>query len=116
MSAGSDCMNSWLQDGWEQTGCTALLVQNDEAAIGAMKAMQASGIDVPGDVSIVGFDGSEICAFVTPRLTTVDVPLREIGTQGLKLLIRQIEVGQAEIEKHVLPVELRVRESTASPR
>lgn len=116
MSAGSDNMNAWLQDGWEKLGCTALLVQNDEAAVGAMKALQARGIKVPEDLSIVGFDNTEVCEYVTPRLTTVEVPLREIGAQGLKLLLRQIKTQTMNTEQRMLPVKLRVRESTAAPR
>ena len=116
MSAGCDEMRSWLEADWKSLGCTALLVQNDEAAVGVLEALRAAKIMVPDEVSVIGFDGMEICDYVSPRLSTVEVPLREIGALGLQLLIEQIKQPKTEVAHHVLPVSLKVRESVSTPR
>ena len=89
---GRDGMTRWLNEDWRELGCTALLAHNDELAVGVIEAMQASGIRVPEDVSVVGFDGLEIAEYFRPRLTTVEVPLEEIGAQGARLLLEQIRL------------------------
>src|SRR5690606_36883289 len=66
-------MQIWLEEGWKKTRCTALLVQNDQAAIGAMQLLQQKGIRVPDKVSIVGFDGTELCDYTSPRLASVQL-------------------------------------------
>lgn len=105
----------WLQEDWHQLGCTALICQNDEAALGAIQAFTDAGMEVPKDISIVGFDGTEYCNLVSPALTSVELPLRDIGALGLELLIRQIEAGTVSEEHKVLPVRLQPRASTAAP-
>ena len=121
---GEDAMTDWLRDetkqGWKATGCTALLCQNDQMAVGAMAALQAHGVEVPRDVSIVGFDGTGISEYCSPRLTTVEVPLREIGARGVELLMKQIESRcgstRSAAASVVLPVKLKVGASSAPPK
>jgi len=113
--AGEEIMGRWLKDDWNKIGCTALLCQNDATAVGAAAALSGAGIKVPNDVSLVGFDGSEIGEYSSPRLTTVEVPLREIGARAVEILSRQIEADQVSIEHQILPTQLRVRESTTAP-
>jgi len=109
-------MRNWLADGWFDLGCTALICQNDNAAIGAMGVLREAGISIPGDVSVVGFDGTEISRLCTPALTTVELPLASIGRRGMELLLAHIErdepadLHQDAVER--LPVQLRVRAST----
>jgi DNA-binding LacI/PurR family transcriptional regulator len=105
----------WLRDGWKQFGCTALLCHNDETATGAIQAFHEAGLRVPEDVSVVGFDGTEYCDLVTPRLSTVEVPLREIGAAGIELLLQQFERNAISAEHRVLPTRWHARESTAPP-
>lgn len=112
---GEAVMRDWLQTNWRQLGCTAIMAHNDEAAIGVMKALREQGIAVPDDLSVVGFDGTELCELSTPMLTTVKVPLRELGASAVRLLAQQI--GQnvvLEPQKLLLPVQLKEGESVVN--
>ena len=110
-------MSQWLRESWHELGCTAILALNDHVAVGIIKALREAGIDVPGDVSVIGFDDNELCEYVTPRLTSIAVPLQEIGATATELLLRQIESGSGPAgATTVLPVRLTVRDSTAPSR
>ena len=65
---------------------TAVFVANDEMAFGAINELRRMGLDVPGDLSITGFDDIEIAEIVTPALTTVHVPHRNMGKGAASLL------------------------------
>ncbi len=106
-------MQSWLGDDWRELGLTALLAHNDQAAMGAIAALQEAGLRVPEDISVVGFDGTEASECCTPRLTTVEVPLREIAARGAELLLDLLAGNSLAPEPVVLPVRLVARESTA---
>jgi DNA-binding LacI/PurR family transcriptional regulator len=118
---GYDDMQEWLGEGWSTLGCTAILAHNDETAVGVIAALQEAGLRVPEDVSVVGFDGTEIAHFHRPRLTTVEVPLEEIGARGFELLMQQVnrplsEIGQARSQMQLsLPTQLQIGQSTAPP-
>jgi len=112
--AGYEAMKNWLRNGWSELNCTALLAHNDEVAIGAMTSLREAKIRVPQDVSIVGFDGLPIGEFLSPRLTTVEVPLREIGSRAVEKLLQQIEADEVLCEHEMFPATLCVRESVAS--
>lgn len=73
---------------------TAVLCGNDVLAVGAMREAQHMGLDVPRDVSITGFDDLELASIVTPPLTTVHVPHRQMGTQAADALVDMVETGQ----------------------
>ncbi|MEM6460443.1 MAG: LacI family DNA-binding transcriptional regulator [Pseudomonadota bacterium] len=66
---------------------TAVLCGNDVLAAGALMMARQLGIDVPGDVSITGFDDIELSQIVSPALTTVHVPHREMGRGAARLLV-----------------------------
>ncbi|WP_170517226.1 LacI family DNA-binding transcriptional regulator [Ruegeria atlantica] len=70
---------------------TAILCGNDVLAVGALHRAQEMGLNVPGDVSITGFDDIELARIVTPRLTTVHVPHREMGRRAASELIGMLE-------------------------
>ncbi|MBC3765362.1 LacI family DNA-binding transcriptional regulator [Neptunicella marina] len=92
---------------------TALFCFSDNIAFGAMSALHDAGLKVPDDISVVGFDDTEYAAFMTPALTTMHQPLKEIGKNCMALLLAQIEkrpISQRCIE---LPIKLQVRRSTA---
>jgi LacI family transcriptional regulator len=94
---------------------TAIFAFNDDMAIGAMRAAGELGIGIPADVSIVGFDDSNVAQFVTPGLTTVRQPLTEMGRTAAGLLLRMLE-GETPLTLHEeLPTSLVVRASTAPP-
>lgn len=95
---------------------TALFVANDEMAWGAMRAARALGLDVPKDVSIVGFDDLAPSAAFDPPLTTVSQPRAAIGRHAMRLLLDRLG-GEADDPPVtlVLPTVLVVRGSTAPP-
>jgi GntR family transcriptional regulator of arabinose operon len=99
-------MRDWLESDWSELGCTAVLAHNDEVAIGIMGAFAEYGLNVPQDVSVVGFDGTMICDLCTPKLTSIKVPLREIGSRAVKVLMEQLQGGVKTPEKITLPVQL----------
>jgi LacI family transcriptional regulator len=90
---------------------TAILAGNDKMAVGAMYALQQSGKRVPADVSIVGFDDMQDAAFANPALTTVHLPLYEVGVLACERLVNRIQ-GLTEPVRAVLPTHLVVRNST----
>jgi DNA-binding LacI/PurR family transcriptional regulator len=107
-------MARWLREDWSTLGCTALLAHNDEFAIGALRALREAGLHVPGDVSVAGFDGTELAKHARPSLTTMAVPLYEIGATGVKLLARRLKKEGSE-STQVLAARLKVGGSTAAP-
>lgn len=109
---GRSEMKHWLEDDWHKLGCTAFLTVNDEMAIGAIETLQGAGIRVPDDVSVVGFDGTQIGEYFRPRLTSVKMPLRQIGERGVELLLDQIRGEDTAAQSEVLPMKLLVRDST----
>ncbi|HWZ52040.1 MAG TPA: LacI family DNA-binding transcriptional regulator [Granulicella sp.] len=92
---------------------SALVCVHDWAAVGAIRALQEEGIDVPRDVSVVGFDDIVGAAFHTPRLTTIRQPLRRMGQLAATILLDRIAQPEREYAGTVLvKPELIVREST----
>ena len=94
---------------------TALFAMSDLMAIGAFRALKDRGLDVPGDVSVIGFDGLPVDTYLVPRLTTVDQPTAAMAQRGLELLLDAIENGAAA--KHeAVPFTLMYRESIGKAR
>lgn len=100
-------MRAWLDSDWHHLGCTALIVQNDHAAIGVMQILQEEGISVPDQVSVIGFDGTNSCDLVRPRLTSIRIPFYEMGREAVRALREQIENGAQAPRSIILPVKLR---------
>jgi DNA-binding LacI/PurR family transcriptional regulator len=100
------------------TAFTALFCFNDVSAIGAIRALRETGLRVPQDVSVVGFDDVQSAAFQNPGLTTVRQPLRTMGMIAGESLIRQIAAGNdhAPMKQLVVDPEFVVRESTCAPQ
>ncbi len=95
---------------------TAIFGFNDNSAIGALRVARARGLRVPEDLSIVGFDDSELSAIVTPALTTVRQPLAEMGRMAVSLLLRLMDQQRLEALHIELKTRLIVRDSTARVR
>ncbi|MBC8059423.1 MAG: LacI family DNA-binding transcriptional regulator [Clostridiaceae bacterium] len=92
---------------------TAIVCANDEMAFGALNYLFDKGINVPGEVSIIGFDDIKISRFIRPRLTTLHQPISEIGNMSAKILIDMINKGEKIQDKDiVLKGSIEVREST----
>jgi DNA-binding LacI/PurR family transcriptional regulator len=94
---------------------TALFAYNDLAAIGAIRAIREAGLEVPTDVSVIGFDDIEAANYHSPTLTTVRQPLKEMGEIAAKTLMQAIESKRGADEIAVKP-QLMVRQSTAAAR
>jgi LacI family transcriptional regulator len=94
---------------------TAVFTSADTAAFGAIKAVRAAGLQVPDDISIVGFDDIPEASLVMPPLTTVRQPLMEMGTTAVRLLQRLMEEPAATARKTELETELVIRGSAAPP-
>jgi len=92
---------------------TAVFCSNDEMAVGAMKATFEAGLNVPTDISIMGFDGNELGDYLTPALTTVRRPIVEVSRKGAEKLLYIIEGGNAQGEKIYINTELVKRDSVA---
>jgi DNA-binding LacI/PurR family transcriptional regulator len=92
---------------------TALFAFNDISAMGAIRALRESGLHVPEDVSVVGFDDIQSAAYQNPGLTTVRQPLREMGRAAAEILLKRINRPGSELQdRHIVEPELVVRETT----
>jgi DNA-binding LacI/PurR family transcriptional regulator len=98
-----------------QRDVTAVLAVNDDVATGIVRALIDSGRDVPGDVSVIGFDDTPLAAYTRPSLTTVAQDFVELGRRTFRLLHSQLATGDRPVEPIVLPTRLLVRESTGPP-
>ncbi len=94
---------------------TAVFVANDQMALGLLRHLHEEGLEVPGDVSVVGFDDVPEAAYFTPPLTTVRQDFGAVGRKCLKLLLRQIERRDRAWKREVVPAKLIVRRSTSAP-
>ncbi|MDX1934595.1 MAG: LacI family DNA-binding transcriptional regulator [Capsulimonadales bacterium] len=93
---------------------TALFVCNDNIALSLLKAARDLNVSIPGTLSLIGFDDTDLASLSAPALTTIRHPLRDIGATAARLLIERIE-GRAVPERHIFTPELVVRASTAPP-
>ena len=97
---------------------TALLCMSDAMAIGAMSAARELGLRIPDDLSVVGFDDIDLAAHVEPALTTVHQPIRQKGSDAVRLLLAEVEQRDTNRPEHVrLETRLIIRGSTGpAPR
>ncbi len=94
---------------------TAVFAVNDLAALGALHAIADAGLRVPGDISVVGFNDVFHATYVTPLLTTMQVPHRAMGARAVERLIAMIIDGVWPERPLLLPVALVARESSGPP-
>ena len=97
-------------------GCTAIICGSDMMALGAIRALRAQGLDVPHDVSVVGFDNSPMLDFTDPPLTSVHQPVEAMGAVATTALIDEIGGRLAPRAEVIFRPELIVRESTGPAR
>jgi DNA-binding LacI/PurR family transcriptional regulator len=95
---------------------TAVFAANDQMALGIMRALHEAGRDVPGDVSVVGFDDMAEAEAFWPPLTTVHQDFAEIGRRSIQMLLQEIEEHSRGVGTTIVPTRLVVRASTAAPR
>ncbi len=97
-------------------GCTGIVCASDLMALGAVRAARQRGLDVPTDVSVVGYDDSPLIAFTDPPLTTVRQPVQAMATAAVGALIEEIHGNPVQRTEFVFQPELVVRGSTAQVR
>jgi LacI family transcriptional regulator len=90
---------------------TAIIALNDSMAVGALSVLRQRGLDVPGRVSVTGFDDMPIARDVTPALTTVRLPLVEMGERAMSLALGGAQMGHVETAE----AEVIWRDSLAAP-
>ncbi|MGH8188516.1 MAG: substrate-binding domain-containing protein, partial [Steroidobacteraceae bacterium] len=99
---------------------TAIFASNDDMAAAAVSVAHRRGLDVPRDISIVGFDDTPIAMTVWPELTTVRQPIAAMAATAVELLVRSIrrrKEGEARVVvDHVVAHVLVKRDSVAAPR
>jgi len=96
----------------DHPGITALLALNDDMAIGVLSTLRARGVSVPGQVSVTGFDDVAVAGDLAPSLTTVRLPMAEMGEQALLLALKD---PGTRPRRRTVGAELVVRGSTGSP-
>lgn len=93
---------------------TGIVCHNDEVAMGLIQYLIKSGIEVPRDISVCGIDNIVLSHFYNPSLTTIDLPIKEMGEKAVELLLKMIDGQKPSIEEIYIryPVQLIVRDST----
>jgi len=91
---------------------TAIFAQNDDMAAGAIIAAGELGISVPGELSVAGFDDSQIASTVWPRITTIRQPIRAMAQAATDALVKLMEGSHRTPEHRLMPYELIIRGST----
>jgi LacI family transcriptional regulator len=100
-----------------ERGADAVFVASDTMALGALRAARDLGVDVPGDVAVVGFDGFGGSQSSLPPLTTIEQPVSDTAVRAVELLLDLVSGAQSSPTSIVLPVKLVERDSTdRSPR
>jgi LacI family transcriptional regulator len=103
---------AWLLE--QQVPFTALACANDEMAAGAMGVARARGLEVPADLSIVGFDNAPISRYVYPKLATVDYPIAAMSRMAANWVLRNVYGNDTVEVQHVFEPSIIERESTRS--
>ena len=100
-------VQQWLVDGID---FTAVFAGDDDTATGVLSALHRAGKKVPHDVKVVGFDDLPVARFLNPPLTTVKVPIEQVGRQAIRQLVRLVRGQHADLQT-VMKTELVIRES-----
>jgi len=85
-----------------------------EFAAAAIRALRDANLDVPEDVSVIGFDDIQLAAYHTPRLTTIPQPLRDIGETAARILLQRLHGFRDYPIEFAVPPELIIRGTTAA--
>lgn len=110
----------WPESAYEEFGAVldagggprAVICLNDRVAMGVYQALTARGLTVPGDVSVVSFDDSDLAAWLQPPLSSVALPHRELGAEAVRLLL---EGDPPRVGEITVPMPIRIRESIGPP-
>ncbi len=94
---------------------SAIFAQNDQMAVGILRAARDAGLTVPDELSVIGVDDIPLAAYFAPPLTTVRQDFADIGRQAVRLLISALEQPSSPPEHLLLAGDMIVRRSTAAP-
>lgn len=98
------------------TGVTAIVAANDDMAVGVVMAAMKRGLDVPGDLSVTGFDGSRLGDIIWPQLTTVKQPVEAMAAEVTSMLLEEIVAKEHEKQAVKFDVTNLIRNTTASAK
>jgi LacI family repressor for deo operon, udp, cdd, tsx, nupC, and nupG len=91
-----------------------VIATSDDMAISFISRVQRMGLNIPGDLSVVSFDGSPVCEFSSPPLSTIEQPVEEMGQAAVDMLMERIDAADKGMAmRHVVPSKLIRRESFA---
>ncbi|RAP74568.1 LacI family DNA-binding transcriptional regulator [Paenibacillus montanisoli] len=90
---------------------TAVFAVSDDMALGAMNCIHDQGLQVPADISVMGFDGSQLTELVRPTLTSMEQPIHEMGRVTMKALLQHISSGEFLEEDIIMEHRLAERQS-----
>lgn len=108
-TGGQEALNALFAKG---VPFTAVVCANDDMAAGAMAAAHERGLDLPKDLSIVGFDDSPIARYVYPKLTTIHYPVADMGTMAARWVLKHVYDQPQEVQQ-VFEPRLVERDSVA---
>jgi LacI family transcriptional regulator, galactose operon repressor len=112
---GAAAMHELLQRRGRRGPPRAVVVGNDQMAVGAITLLSELGIAVPGDAALTGFDDIQLARHVSPALTTVRQPMRELGEECVRLVLRRLDDPGLSPRSVQLETRLVVRESCGCP-
>jgi LacI family repressor for deo operon, udp, cdd, tsx, nupC, and nupG len=116
VEAGRSAMAELMRSG---DRFTAVFAQSDLLALGAIAELQARGLSVPGDMSVIGYDDIPVARYMSPALTTVRQPMNEVGATAVRLLTQELAgpspSGRKRRRHQLVDVSLVVRQSVAGP-
>ncbi len=95
---------------------TAVFVASDTVALGALQAIRHAGLQIPADISLIGFDDIPLAGFLDPPLTTVHLPAFNLGWEAAEMLLQRLQTEEASPSYRLLATHLVERESCAPPR
>ncbi len=90
---------------------TAVFAASDDMAVGAINCIIDNGLKVPDDISVIGFDGTAVVNIVRPKLTSMEQPIKEIGTMAVEMLLQKINNQQTLVNEIILSHNLVKRDS-----
>ena len=94
---------------------TALFCANDQMAMGAISCVQSRGIAVPKKWSVLGYDDADVAAFLSPRLTSVNIPIAEMGLNACRMLLNTKHGSELAVSRKFAPTVV-MRDSLAQAR
>lgn len=105
---------SGLHASLHTTECTALVCSSETVASHVLRVAKETGISIPNELSVIGFDSTEFCDGLSPKLSAIRQPLRRMGSAAVDLLIGEISQFSSEKKHLVIPCGFDVRESTTT--